>query len=272
MVVRHLHDDEEHGQYAEEHEDRVAPGVAPGGGARRSGGGVDRRHDDVVRARRPAARTATPPAMTMYKPAPTLARTSPVGMPNCCSMSLAFDPTLAMCTSAITNVTPPEINSATFNHRSRRPSSNPTPAMAATTAATTIVRPSPPFQPVSAPPGGLTKATAVGSNTVMRSHTWNAPIAPSPAPTSAAIAAGRLSIRIAAGGSGSGGGAGDCGLGLSGGGVSRSTVVGGSGAPQPAQNNASVSFTGRWHVGHTTAGNPANLSPPRRSLAGRCSP
>src|SRR5436305_1353731 len=236
MVVRRLHDDEEHGEHAEEHEHREPPGVAPGGGARRSGRGADGRHDDAVRARRPAARAATPPAMTMYKPAPTLARTSPDGIPNCCSMSLAFDPTLAMCTSAITNVTPPEINSATFNHRSRRPSSNPTPAMAATRAATTIVRPSPPFQPVSAPPGGLTKATAVGSNTVMRSHTWNAPIAPSAAPTSAAIAAGRLSILIGAGASGSGGGAGDSGLGLGAGPVSKSTVVGGRAAPQPAQN------------------------------------
>src|SRR5436190_7809382 len=258
MVVRQLDDDEEDGEHAEEHQDREAPRVAPRGGVR-GGGGVDGRHDDVVRARRPAASTATPPAMTMYKPAPTSARTSPVGMPNCCSMSFAFDPTLAMCTSAITNVTPPAINSATFNHRSRRPSSKPMPATAATTAATTIVRPSPPFHPVSAPPGGWTLAM------LMRSHTWNAPIAPSIAPTNAAYAAGLLSIPIGVGAGGSGGGPArsevglEVGLegGLGAGGVSRSTVVGGNGAPQPAQNDASGSFTGRWHVGHTTSGNPA---------------
>ena len=95
-------------------------------------------------------------------------------------MSLALDPTLAMCTRAITSVTPPAIKSATLSHRSRRPSSRPMPAMAATTAATTMVRPSPPFHPVSAPPGGLTLAM------LTRSHTWKAPTAPSTAPTRAA--------------------------------------------------------------------------------------
>src|SRR3954468_1191000 len=179
MVMRYLHDHEEHGENPEEHQDREPPRVTPRRGPRLAGGGVKGRHEDEIRARRPAARTATPPAMTTYKPTPTSARTSPMGIPNCRSMSSALEGTFAMCTRAITKMTPPAMSNATLSHRSRRPSNRPIAATAATMAATTMVRPSPPFHPVSALPGGLTVAT------VTRSQTWNAPTMPRIAPTSA---------------------------------------------------------------------------------------